>query len=85
MYDYKDLKSKIFTDEGQKEFLKVRDNVFSLLAKSGAVSMDKAMSAVTGDTWTSMSYVDRMVELGEIREINIPNAMGQHRVFIKGL
>lgn len=31
MYDYKIERKKIFTEEGQKTFLKIRDNVKELL------------------------------------------------------
>jgi hypothetical protein len=85
-YEYADQRAQIFTDRGQQEFLKVRDHVQRLLASSGAVRMQEAAFAVpgvSGDTWKLCSYVDRMVELGEIREVTGHDAPGQHRVFVK--
>lgn len=36
MYKYKEQRNRIFTDEGQKDFLKLRDRVNKLLDISGA-------------------------------------------------
>lgn len=86
MYNYNEEKPKIFTDEGQRSFILTRDHVHKLLNVSGAVTMDKATKLQTGaeDTWTLMAFVDRMVELGEIREITENmDVAGQHRVFVK--
>lgn len=82
-YDYKIERPKIFTEKGQVEFLKVRDHVYKMLEFSGAFIMQNAWRPISGDTWMMMAYVDRMVELGDIKEIKW-NAVGQCRVFIKG-
>jgi hypothetical protein len=80
MYNYNEEKTKVFTEANQTTFLKIRDNVQRLLKESGAVTMDKAISKVGGDTWFLMACVDRLVELNEIREVPT-NYAGQHRVF----
>lgn len=83
MYKYDDLKAELFTDEGQRMFLKVRDCVSEILKSAGAITMFAAMKAAgSGDSWTMMACVDRLVELGEIREIPTTNSRGQDRVFI---
>jgi len=82
MYNYKEHRERVFTDEGQREFLKVRDHVQELLGRAGAVRMSEAMSVLTGDTWFILACVDRLVELGEIREITGEDIAGQHRVFV---
>jgi len=81
-YKYENEKAKIFTEEGSREFIKVRDEAKRLLDEAGAFMMFKPLKGVTGDSWTMMAYVDRLVELGEIREITGPQVAGQHRVFI---
>lgn len=85
-YSYQTERPKLFTDEGQQMFLAVRDNANRLLASAGAVRMDKAIGVVTGDSWQMLACVDRMVELGELRELtNIPVSpyvAGQYRVFV---
>lgn len=80
-YDYIDERNQIFTDKGQREFLEVRDRVNGILQRAGAIRMQEALGC--GSVWTQMSYVDRMVELGEIVEITGPDVIGQYRVFVK--
>ncbi len=83
-YDYKTERAAIFTESGQVMFLKIRDNVFALLREAGAVRMYEAVRGVTGGSSTMHACMDRMVELGEIREITTdPRTMGQYRVFVK--
>jgi len=83
MYKYSELRPRLFTDEGQKMFLAIRDNTHHLLKLAGAVRMQEAMKASgSGSTWDMLACVDRMVELGELREITEADTPGQHRVFV---
>ena len=85
MYKYDLEKEKLFTDKGQRAFLKTRDHVQRCLKMSGAVIMEKVMSPPDGgaaDTWAMMACIDRLVELGELREIQYGDCAGQHRIFI---
>jgi len=82
-YNYETEKHKIFTDEGQREFLIVRDQANKLLDEAGAFKILKALKGITGDSWQMMAYVDRMVELLEIVEITSPSVRGQDRVFVR--
>lgn len=83
MYNYQKERFKIFTENGQKTFLEIRDRVHNLLNQSGAITMGAAISGSTGDSWVHLACVDRLVELNEIKEIPQNNVAGQHRVFIK--
>jgi hypothetical protein len=83
MYNYETEKKEIFTEDGQVMFLKIRDNVNDLLKKAGAVRMQEAIAKTTGSSWTMLACVDRMVELGELREITANGIAGQHRVFTR--
>lgn len=84
MYDYEKEKRVLFTDRGQREFLKVRDKAKQLLAESGAVLAEKLLDVPRlGTSWENMTCIDRLVELGELREIKT-NGAWQHRVFVKG-
>lgn len=84
MYDYSLQRAMLFTDDGQRLFLKVRDRTNALLAQSGAVMMEKATATCTGDSWDFIACLDRMVELGDILEVrNEHSRAGQHRIFIK--
>ena len=81
-YNYEIEKQKIFTEQGQREFLKVRDRAKKLLAEAGAFMMFSALKDISGDSWQMIAYVDRLIELGKIREIMPANVAGQHRVFV---
>lgn len=82
MYKYSELKQNILTDDGQKLFLAIRDKTQRLLKLSGAVRCDEMITGNSGSSWDMLACVDRMVELGEIREITTGNVAGQHRVFV---
>ena len=80
MYDYSEERENIFTDEGQQVFLAIRDKANELIEVAGCFMMGKVLVA-GGSSWLMMACVDRMVELGEIREIT-KHAPGQCRVFV---
>ena len=66
-YEYEKERPQLFTDEGQRLFLKIRDWVKSSLEKPGAVQVDKVVAnAGGGDSWSMLACLDRLVELGEI-------------------
>lgn len=83
MYKYHEVKPRLFTESGQVMFLRIRDTAHKLLHEAGAFQMDRVMVG-TGSTWDMIACVDRMVELGEIRELTTPGSVaGQHRVFVR--
>lgn len=81
MYKYADLKPTIFTEDGQAMFLEIRDRVKKIVKESGAISMGAAIAG-TGDSWKRMACVDRLVELGVLKEIHQDDCAGQHRIFV---
>lgn len=83
MYDYTKEKAEIFTDEGQKLFLAIRNKTQRLLKLAGAARCQEMTSGSSGSSWTMLACVDRMVELKEIYEVT-PNGKvyGQHRIFV---
>ncbi len=84
-YCYETQKKFIFTDEGQRKFLHLRDFTERALEMSGAVQAGHILAvAGSGDSWDQMSCIDRLVELGELREIPNPSCAWQHRVFVQG-
>lgn len=69
-YSYDTEKHFVFTDEGQRMLLRVRDFAEKAMNLSGAVRADKLMSAAgAGSSWAKMSCVDRLCELGELHLI----------------
>jgi hypothetical protein len=84
-YNYVDEKPRIFTEENQILFLTIRDKAKKLIKTSGAVMMENLMTGVGGgDSWVMLACVDRLIELGELREITGSNVAGQHRIFVAG-
>lgn len=84
-YDYQQERSKLFTDDGQALVIAALDNARRLLNEAGAFMSFKALKGVSyGDTFVAMAVIDRLVELGYIREVTGPNAWGQDRVFVAG-
>jgi len=82
-YDYATEKVGLFSDTGQRLFLQIRDTVQRHLREAGAVRADKAWADCSGDSWQFVACLDRLVELGEIREVTLPGTVaGQHRVFV---
>lgn len=83
MYSYQTQRERLFTDAGQRMFTAVRDNVRRLLKQAGAVRQQEALATVSGDSWDQIACLDRMVELGELRELTFgDNVSSQYRVFI---
>lgn len=82
-YNYQVQKKELFTEDGQRILLAVRDEVHRLLEEAGAFMMQRAWRTCGGgDSWTFLAAVDRLVELGEIVELE-RRCAGQHRVFVK--
>lgn len=82
-YNYAEQRTELFSDEGQRMFLKLRDNANRLLASAGEARMDRLMTGLTGEVWTMLACADRMVELGEMVEVSQPGCAGQHRIFTR--
>ncbi len=83
-YAYSKLRDTTFTEDGQVMLLKIRDYAAKAIEMSGVVTMGRLLSGskVTGDTWQMMACVDRLVELGELREVKqLHEVSGQHRIF----
>lgn len=82
-YDYATERPALFTESGQVMFLQIRDNAARLIAAAGAVRVQELIRDVGGDSWMMLACVDRLVELGELREVTSPGCAGQDRVLVK--
>jgi hypothetical protein len=83
-YDYATERPNVFTEQGQLMFLKIRDRSKRLIAEGGACTSGALITGATGDSWRMLACIDRLVELGELREITGPGVAGQCRVFVGG-
>ena len=83
-YSYAIERERLFTEDGQVLFLKIRDNAQKLLKTAGAFKARNAWQDCSGDSWQFIAALDRLVELGEIIEVSQPGCWAQHRVFVDG-
>ncbi len=84
MYSYSTEKPGLFTEEGQRLFLKIRDRANVLLKTAGSFRMQEVLTHCAGSSWQMLACVDRMVELGEIVEVTPANkCAGQFRIFTR--
>jgi hypothetical protein len=82
-YSFATQRANIFTENGQRMLLEIRDKALSLLEQAGAVRMEKLL--VAGDSWDALACVDYLVERHELLEVTKGmDVAGQHRVFVKG-
>lgn len=83
-YCYETEKAELFTDEGQRQFLKVRDWVQRTLKVAGAVRCVEILGAAgSGSSWTQLACVDRLVELGELKRITPRGSVAtQYEVYV---
>ena len=79
-YDYATERETLFTDDGQKGFLKIRDRVHFLLEQAGAFTTGKAIQSMSGSSWFMLACLDRLVELGEIRKVS-SDGWSQYHVY----
>lgn len=83
IYNYGTQRSRVFTEDGQVMFLKIRDEAQRLTRNAGAVTSGKLCCSTTGDVWDMLACIDRLVELRELIEIPNPtSSAGQDRIFI---
>jgi hypothetical protein len=77
-YNYQTERAVLFTEEGQIEFLAIRDRVHALLNDSGAFTQEKLH--IGGDSWFVLAALDRLVELKEIVCLR-ENCSAQYKVY----
>ena len=80
-YSYSEERPKLFSEKGSMLYIAIRDRVNRLLKEAGAVRMAEATQDFTGDGWLMMACLDRMVEMGEIKEVTDDDVFGQDRIF----
>ena len=82
-YNYKEIKPKLFIEAHQMLFLEIRDKVHKFLSETGEAKMGFIIQGLCGDSWMMMACVDRLVELGEIKEVFPQRACAaQDRIFV---
>lgn len=85
-YNYAAERTVVFTEEGVKNVIVVRDFIRRSIDTCGAVTAGKAMNQVDGlgDSFAMMAIVDYLIERGEFRVHGPDNEIAwQLRVLVK--
>ncbi len=80
-YEYTTMRPMLFTDDGQRLFLKVRDGTLARVRTTGAIRLAEAVADYPGEVWMRLACVDRMVELGELVEVSPGRFSALNRIF----
>lgn len=84
MYQYEDLKPKLYSEDGFEMYAKIRDRTKQLLHDAGAFTCGAAIRGCAGDSWLMLACVDHLLAKGEIREVTDPDRVrAQDRVFVR--
>ena len=87
-YDYQTERPALFTEEGVRILIAMRDTCRQMLKQSGAFAaskaMSKAMESITGSSWVMLAALEYMVERGELKKITQPEAWAQHEIYAAG-
>ena len=85
-YSYDTEKEHLFTPNGIKLLLKIRETIDQLLDDAGAFMIDKVVQHHTGDTFQMLACIDYLEDIGEIRRTCMCSAgITQMRVYIRGM
>jgi len=68
-YEYINERPFVFTENGIKMLLKLRDRARELLGEAGAFREQELQNCVSGDSWHMLACVDYLVERGDIRRV----------------
>lgn len=82
-YDYPTERKWVFTDDGGRQLLRISWKADELLKVAGAATMGKLIAGEAGGSWEMMACVDRLVEVGELKEVNYGPCPGQYRIFVR--
>ena len=83
-YSYATMKEKTLTDEGVNALFAIRDRAHKLIDFAGACRYEVMLKGIhISDNWLALACVDRLVEMGEIKEVVIPGVPTQWRIFVK--
>lgn len=82
MYDYKNMKTKMFEGDNASKHYKLYTAVISVCIRKGTFTIGEVLNEVCSDSWEVMCCIEFMEELGCIREICALGSMTQDRRFV---
>lgn len=81
-FDYQKEKAVLFTDEGQRMFLRIRDRANKLASESGALTVGQAIRKESGDSFAMLACVERLIEIGEFSYLEVTNTPMQNWIIV---
>lgn len=81
-YKYDTYKQFVYTDKGSRVFLSIYQQFQRIVISSGAVTLGKLIDGFTGDNFEVMACADRLIELGEAKEVTPIGTAWQDRVIV---
>lgn len=81
-YNYLIERPKIFTEDGTRMLLQIRDNCTRLHALAGAFTYIHATKGVSGMSWLMLACLDYLCEIGELEALDHDPPMSQDQVYI---
>lgn len=85
-YRFSDQQAWLASVEAQRAVFFLSGWARGVFETAGAFMSGKAMTVLSrfgvGDTFQMTAVLDRLVELGQLRELTGPEVWGQHRVFV---
>lgn len=81
-YSYEIEKPWLFTDDGQREFLKIRDRLRELTDLAGACSVYALLCKSSGESWKLLACIDRLIEIKEAQYLRTEGSF-QNRILIR--
>lgn len=81
-YDYHTEKAKLFTRDGRVMFERIREKVEWLIKVSGAARMSEIIEGERGTDNELMACVDRLTQVGVLKEVTDEQTLNYHRVFV---
>jgi hypothetical protein len=83
MYKYEEWRDWVFTDEGQKMLLRIRDKADRLIEVAGAFTVQQCITGLSGSSWNMLACLDRLVELKELHYLAAEFDCTQTRVLVR--
>jgi hypothetical protein len=82
MYNYATERPWTFTDSGVLALFKAYKTAVRLIDVAGVANGMKITEECACDTYKMLALLDRLVELGQLREVTGPTIRGQDRIFV---
>lgn len=83
-YSYTEMRPKIFTEEGTKALVSMRDKMREYFKTAGACTIWSLFTVkdAAADSWLTLAIIDYLVEKQECKKIELPERFSQYWVLV---